>query len=90
MPEMNEIRYSPWKHIMEERYESCFLCKKKKATGFGELWRRYVTERDGDMHIEYKIVCPICGQSTDVHRSKLLTTSEWGWKQDPEGAYSRE
>ena len=41
------------------------------------MMRRTVTGRDGDIHREYKVVCPNCQKATTVHWSKSLTQHEW-------------
>jgi hypothetical protein len=83
MSEARSIQYSPWSIDEGSKYELCFPCTQKGKHFRGELLRRYVTGRDGDMHREYKIRCPLCGRSTEAHRSKMVTELEWEAKQQP-------
>ena len=82
MPEQKETRYTPWT-IEPGTFEVCINCKTVDNQIGGVLLRRRVIGRDGETHTEYKVQCPNCQQSTDVHRHKLISIKEWAGKQQP-------
>lgn len=77
------VHYSPWENE-KDRLAVCFPCRKKKYENFGILMRRKVRERDGHIYTQYKVVCPICKNSTEAHRSKQIAITEWEGKNNPE------
>lgn len=83
MPETKVALVTPW---TEEpgTYEVCIKCRKNKVTSNGVMLRRRLTDREGNVHSEYKIECRMCKRSTGAHRSKLITEKEWEGKQEPE------
>ena len=81
MSEQRSILYTPWTQ-QEGSYEACRECKKTGNKSYGILLRRTVTGRDKETYREYKIQCPMCKRSTDIHRHKLLTMKEWEGKQE--------
>ena len=82
MPEQTSTRYSPWED-KKEQFGQCRECRKKGKNAFGVLMRRRIFERGGDIHTEYKIVCPGCKRQTHAHRSKQITMMEWEGSNEP-------
>lgn len=81
MSEQKSILYTPWTRL-EGSYEACRECMKTGNKSYGILLRRTVTGRDKETYREYKIQCPMCKRSTDIHRHKLLTMKEWEGRQE--------
>ena len=82
MPEQKSTHYSQWENT-NECFVACNKCKKNGDAHYGTLLKRRIFERDGEMHTEYKIMCHVCKNQTNAHRSKMITIKEWEGKNQP-------
>lgn len=83
MTEVAHTIYGEWKDYNElsgqlKTYK-CPTCKSNR----GILMVRNVTERNGGMHKEFKIVCDKCGHKCGVFWNKTLAESTWNAENDP-------
>lgn len=72
----SEPKYTDWASRTPDPKIGLCKCKSCKSVNV-VLFRRIVTEREGEMHKEYKVVCQHCGAHTGTHWSKNIAQHEW-------------